>query len=191
MKKMVLRRIFCFMNFSGFLLCCFPAIAQDNQPEPASSNPQKIIQHFYSSVEAYKDRQVPDLEFRLGEKQTLSSLTELKGKSVLLLFWAVNCGPCKPEMAKTSRLQAQFADSGLVVIYLTEDPPETQNRYFKKHPFNGLKAHLSSQKPEPPFYSPLIPRTYLVDRRGHLRHAWIGSETIDSVENKIRELLFD
>lgn len=86
MKRMILRQKFFSVNFLGFMLCCFPAIAQDNQPEPASFNPQKIIQHFYS---------------------------------------------------------------------------------------------------------PLIPRTYLVDRRGHLRHAWIGSETIDSVENKIHELLFD
>ena len=46
-------------------------------------------------------------------------LADLRGKVVLLNFWATWCVPCRREMPMLSSVHRQHADEGLVVLYVS------------------------------------------------------------------------
>jgi len=56
------------------------------------------------------------------------SLTALKGRIVILNFWATYCVPCKKEMPDLAAIQNEFGALGLQVIGVSTDDPESQNK---------------------------------------------------------------
>src|SRR5688572_19821071 len=58
---------------------------------------------------------LPDLEGKTVRN------TDLKGKVVLLNFWATWCPPCKDEVPDFVRLQSKYRDQGLAIVGLSLD----------------------------------------------------------------------
>src|SRR5882672_2789509 len=59
----------------------------------------------------------------------------LKGKVVLVDFWASWCGPCKESFPVMEELQTRFGAKGLVVLAVNlDDDAKTMNDFLKKHP---------------------------------------------------------
>jgi thiol-disulfide isomerase/thioredoxin len=59
----------------------------------------------------------------------------LKGKVVLVDFWASWCGPCKESFPAMEELQTRFGPKGLVVLAVNlDDDADTMNDFLKKHP---------------------------------------------------------
>lgn len=59
----------------------------------------------------------------------------LKGKVVLVDFWASWCGPCKESFPAMEELQSRFGGKGLVVVAINlDDDTATMNNFLKKHP---------------------------------------------------------
>jgi thiol-disulfide isomerase/thioredoxin len=60
---------------------------------------------------------------------------DLKGKVVLVDFWASWCGPCKDSFPVMEELQTRFGNKGLVVLAVNlDDDSATMNDFLKKHP---------------------------------------------------------
>lgn len=51
-----------------------------------------------------------------GDASTQVKLSDLRGKPVLLDFWATWCGPCNQEAPIVNRIAKRYADQGLVVV---------------------------------------------------------------------------
>ena len=63
---------------------------------------------------------VPDLAFTgAGDKPV--KLSDFRGKTVLLNFWATWCAPCKVEMPSLDRLQAKVGGDGFAVVAISSD----------------------------------------------------------------------
>jgi thiol-disulfide isomerase/thioredoxin len=72
-----------------------------------------------------KGQVAPDFALKTLDGKTLR-LSDLKGKAVLLNFWATWCSPCKIEMPWFVDLQKQYGPEGLQIVgvALQSDPPD-------------------------------------------------------------------
>lgn len=73
-------------------------------------------------------------EFRLKDLEGRErSLSEFKGKTVLIHFWASWCEPCRQEFPALSRLSREYRDRGLVVLGVAGDSKE-RVKAFQREP---------------------------------------------------------
>jgi thiol-disulfide isomerase/thioredoxin len=121
-------------------------------------------------------------------------LSELRGKVVLVNFWATWCPPCRKELPSMERLWRQFKDQGLVVLGV--NVAEDGNAVFAFS--NGLETPLTfpllldedgSVTQSWPVQG--LPTTYLVDKQGRVAFGAIGGREFDSpaIVEQVRGLL--
>lgn len=120
------------------------------------------------------------------------SLAEMKGKVVLLDFWATWCLPCHEAIPVLERLHRRFGRDGFVVVGVNVDeetgPVGSFMRRFRMSYPVGLDtdmAVLSAYRVRG------IPNMFLLDRKGRIRKHWIGlDDALEGVlEAEIRSLL--
>src|SRR6202008_792407 len=68
----------------------------------------------------------PDFELQTLDGSNLK-LSSLRGKAVLLNFWATWCGPCKVEMPWFVELQKQYASEGFQIVGVAMDDASTED----------------------------------------------------------------
>jgi thiol-disulfide isomerase/thioredoxin len=117
------------------------------------------------------------LAFDDAVKGTHHSIEGLKGKVVVLDFWATWCGPCVAEMPRMKKLYAEFHDKGVEFIGVSLDEPKQNGgldklkEFVAKHEIpwpqyyqgNGWESEFSSG-----LGINAIPRLFLVDADGKL-----------------------
>lgn len=142
----------------------------------------------------YEERfPAPELKFRTQEGDTLS-LSDYKGKVILIDFWASWCGACKMNRKNHALFQEEHAgDSMLVILNLSVDRnAEKWKAAVKSWPVHGNNAIvLSAYEPvlDEKYRVHAIPRYVLVDKNGYiynLKAGWPGEEIL---EDDIRKLL--
>ncbi|WP_430408632.1 redoxin domain-containing protein [Kordia sp.] len=69
----------------------------------------------------------------LNSNTSTTSFSELKGKIIILDFWATWCGPCIPAMKNLIKLQEEFPND-IQVIGIAEDKPERLQRFIDNIP---------------------------------------------------------
>jgi thiol-disulfide isomerase/thioredoxin len=67
-----------------------------------------------------------ELEFSEATKGTTVAMKDLKGKVVVIDFWATWCGPCIAEMPNMKKLYAEYKDKGVEFIGVSLDQPKEQ-----------------------------------------------------------------
>jgi len=100
-----------------------------------------------------------------GKKVTLS---ELRGKIVLINFWATWCTPCMQEMPDLNRLYNYFQPQGLIILSITDEQPYKVSSYVNSSGYHptvllDLEGNVHKQ-----FHVEGIPRSFLFNRDGKL-----------------------
>ncbi|MGB8223393.1 MAG: TlpA disulfide reductase family protein [Polyangiales bacterium] len=119
-------------------------------------------------------------------------LGELKGKVVLVDFWASWCGPCTREMPVLEQLQRKYGEQGLVIVGINIDrSPKKMANFLKGAPvsFRVVQDHKLSVASR---YEPaMMPSSYFIARDGKVRYVHEGFEKKDAaeIENRIKALL--
>ena len=102
-------------------------------------------------------------------------LSALKGKVVLLDFWATWCGPCRRELPTVAKLYKELASKGLAVVAVNVgEPSATVNAFLKKNPF-VLPVWLDSKTVVSSRYNASsIPTLVVIDRKGTVTAYKVG-----------------
>ena len=127
-----------------------------------------------STVEA--GRSAP--EFSLpGYDGSIIRLSDMRGKVVLLNFWATWCPPCKAEMPDLDALHREYAQPRNFVV-LGMDVEESQadvDRYLSKNPVSfPLALDLDGTVSSDRFRVRAMPTSMIIDRNGVIRDSWTG-----------------
>lgn len=119
------------------------------------------------------------------------STESLRGKVVLVNFWATWCLPCRVEMPALDAMHRRHADSGFVVVGLAVDRVSTaQVRAFVAE--RGVTYPIAHVGPEAEALFGGVqgyPMSFLLDRSGRIRHRVIGPIAPVSLELAVRRLL--
>ena len=109
------------------------------------------------------------------------TLQDLKGKVVLLDFWATWCGPCIRSIPHNNELQAKHAEAGLVVIGVCNTRGgENMAATAEKHGIEFPIAVDIEGKTDDAYRVNGYPDYYLIDRAGNLRIADCKNGSVDA-----------
>jgi len=120
------------------------------------------------------------------------SLSQYKGKVILLDFWATWCGPCKIEIPGFVELQDKYGKDGLQVIGVSvDDTPEQLVPYVKQLKMNYVVLQGLGHDDMQDAYGPLvgIPTTVLISRDGKMCAKHAGFAAKETFEREIKALL--
>jgi peroxiredoxin len=121
------------------------------------------------------------------------SLSQLRGKVVLLNFWATWCGPCRVEMPAMEQLYRTLPRKEFEILAVSTDPQGAAvTRPFQREMgFTFPILHDSEYRVGLTYGARTIPITFMVDRRGIVRQKIFGARDWDSPEARdlIHELM--
>jgi thiol-disulfide isomerase/thioredoxin len=117
-------------------------------------------------------------------------LAALRGKVVLLNFWATWCAPCRLEMPHFVDWQNQYGPRGLRIVGASIDDDATPVRPFVEK----LRVNypiLMGDAPLGERYGGVlgVPVTFLIDRKGIVRARFDGAADLPTIEKQVRALL--
>lgn len=134
---------------------------------------------------------LPDFSVTDLQGHPLSS-SKLRGKVVLVDFWATWCQPCKKEMPGYQTLVDRYGPHGFAVIGFKFDTmPDTQEPLqFAKEIGVHYPLTLATDDLKQKFGGiEGLPTTLIYDRQGVLRWKIVGFEYTDNVESALKPLL--
>jgi thiol-disulfide isomerase/thioredoxin len=122
---------------------------------------------------ALQNRDAPDFDLADATGKHWS-LRSLRGRTVLLNFWATWCPPCAEEMPGMEDLARKLDDQAVVLAVSVDENWDLIRRFFPRG--TPLSIVLDQSKDLPKRYgTEKYPETFLIDREGQVRHYFINT----------------
>jgi thiol-disulfide isomerase/thioredoxin len=118
------------------------------------------------------------------------SLEALKGKVVVLNFWATWCKPCRMEFGKLNKLVEKYKGQDVVFLSITTDSKEEAEALLKKKKLNTTVIP-SSKKILELYKVQMLPTNIVIDKEGKITGALVGytPEVGEEIGNMIEKCL--
>jgi peroxiredoxin len=156
--------------------------AKDGAPAPPYVDLAKLVryEHVTTTLEspqytkataelAANEAAVEKADFTLKDLQSkLWTLSALRGKVVLVNFWATWCPPCRKEMPDLETLAKKFADQGLVVLSISDEDAAKVTSYILQHNITYPILLDPGRKASDAFHVEGIPQSFVFNREGRL-----------------------
>lgn len=109
--------------------------------------------------------------------------SDLRGKMVVLNFWATWCPPCVEETPSLNNLQKHISSRNALVLGVSVDEdPDAYEKFLKDYGIVFPTFREPTRKLALDYGTPTFPDTYVIDRRGKIVRKFYGPQQWDSPE---------
>jgi len=118
------------------------------------------------------------------------SLSDYRGKVILLNFWATWCAPCLAEVRRFAEWQRKYGRRGLQVVGVSMDDEEEPVRTAYQRYGLNYPVVMGDEKLGESYGGVLgLPVTFLIDRKGKVRFEYRGATDLNIIEREVQALL--
>jgi cytochrome c biogenesis protein CcmG, thiol:disulfide interchange protein DsbE len=119
----------------------------------------------------------PEHDFALTLDGKPAHLSDLRGRVVLLNFWATWCPPCVDEAPSLNQLQSRIQPMGGMVLGVSVDEDQTAYENFRKTYNLTFPTYRDPSRKIPLSYgTTMYPDTYVIDRHGRIDRKIVGPQ---------------
>ncbi len=130
----------------------------------------------------------PEVELKTLDGKAFQ-LTELRGRVVLLNFWATWCIPCRSEIPELNQMHRDLESRGLAVVGVSTYDGADGVKEFWKDIKQDYTVLLGDSGVESKFAVSGLPTTFVLDREGRIRARIVGERKRDAFEAAVKPLL--
>jgi cytochrome c biogenesis protein CcmG/thiol:disulfide interchange protein DsbE len=119
-------------------------------------------------------------------------LAGLRGKVVLVDFWASWCAPCRDELPWLEQLYKKLGKQGLEIVAVNQDEQvDKAAKFLRSHPVTFRVVHDRGGQVAERYAPAKMPSSYLIDGAGRVRYVHLGFRAADgkAIEAEVTRLL--
>lgn len=171
---------------SGLILLAFAGVFFVSRSSGSSENSMEIP---LSAVPAQVNFPAPELDLVDLEGNAVS-LSDYRGKVVLLNNWATWCPPCRAEMPELEAYYQAHAGEGFTLIGISAGDTAEQVQQFVMDYNTTFPMWLDPGSAAlRAFRNDALPSSYVVDPNGTVRLAWSGAVSLERLEEYVTPLI--
>jgi cytochrome c-type biogenesis protein len=152
------------------------------------TGPQMNAPNATATPDAASARLAPELALKTLDGQPYS-LASLRGRVVLLNFWATWCVPCRAEIPDFSAMQRDLGARGLTIVGVSADDTVEDVREFQKTLKQDYTVVLAPADAKSVYGVVGLPKTFVIDRQGRIRKEITGETTRTQFEAQLAPVL--
>jgi thiol-disulfide isomerase/thioredoxin len=164
-----MRRVLPALLLSGLAVACVLAVSVVGRAEPTAVAPPPSGAVSTLMV----GTQPPELDTRRVAGTDDVTLARLRGRVVVLDFWATWCGPCRMIMPELDRLSTQYHSQGLSIVGIAQESEGDILRHLASEPVGYTVARDIGHTMHS-YGVRAIPMLVVVDRRGNVARVFTG-----------------
>lgn len=147
----------------------------------------------FLSLNLSDKKQAPHLAFNTIDGKVIP-MESLKGKMVVVNFWATYCPGCIEEMPDLVSTYKQYHEKGLeiIAVSIADDPPNQVLNFTQKNALPFPVVHDSDAKISQAFDNiSLTPTSFIIDQQGHVIGKTIGKLDFVSLHSILDKALIN
>ena len=144
-----------------------------------------------STIDNKEQTTLNNYQWKLKDKNgSVLNFEDLKEKIILVNFWATWCPPCIAEMPSMQLLYDDYKDK-IAFVFVSNESFSVINRYLDKNKYTFRVYNPITNYPES-FDVTGIPRTFLIDKKGHIvidkngAANWNSNKVRSTIENLLK-----
>jgi thiol-disulfide isomerase/thioredoxin len=172
---------FIFLGLGLLLLAAAASFLLQKEPAPSSD---------LSAIPIKVNYPAPELSLtELGGGPT--SLTDYRGKVVLVNLWATWCPPCKEEMPALETFYRRHKENDFSVVAINDGDPDADVIQFVKDYGLTFPVWLDPtyNATERAFKTLNLPSSYVIDRNGQVVLSWVGGVNLQTLEKYVSPII--
>ncbi len=176
-----------FIVGAGLILVGIAAILFLSSNQSSTGAPQA---NTLSTIPVAVNYPAPELSLQNAVNGKNEALTDYRDKVVLVNNWATWCPPCKAEIPTLEAYYQAHAANGFMIVGIEAGEPQSDvSKFVQEHNmtypvwFDLKTAALDA------FKNQNLPSSYVIDRKGAIRLAWVGEISQAMLEKYVTPLL--
>lgn len=140
----------------------------------------------------FNGKPAPDFELKVVDSNNKTlKLSDLKGKAVVVNFWATWCEPCKIEMPWLVELQKKYGTDGLQIVGVAMDDTDEKMISSFTHKMGVNYPVVQGTEKVADLYGGIdgLPTLFFVDRSGKILDHELGLRDMSLIEDNIKKCL--